>query len=51
MSTENTSSLEFINADKFVQHNLALADGIVGVKAFTKTLPTQAVSVNTVRGY
>ena len=43
--------IEYINPNKYIQHNLAVADGLVGFKAFLKALPPNAVKVNTVRAF
>ena len=38
-----------INPNKYIQHNLAAADGLEGLGALLKQLPPNSVKVNTVR--
>ena len=42
-------ALEFINADKYIQHNLAIGDGVSGLAAALALLPAGSARVNTVR--
>jgi predicted SnoaL-like aldol condensation-catalyzing enzyme len=39
----------FINPDKYIQHNLAVADGLAGVKILLQSLPKGSAKVNIVR--
>ena len=39
----------YINPDKYIQHNLAVADGLAGFGAILKQLPKGSAKVNTVR--
>ena len=41
--------VEVINTDKYIQHNLAAADGLAGFRALLKAVPKGA-EVNTVSG-
>jgi predicted SnoaL-like aldol condensation-catalyzing enzyme len=49
IETGDPKPLAFINPDKYVQHNLAVADGLAGVKALLQSLPKGSAKVNTVR--
>ncbi|GGC98943.1 polyketide cyclase [Undibacterium terreum] len=39
----------YINPNKYIQHNLAVADGLAGVQGLFQALPKGAAKVNTVR--
>src|SRR5690606_19445261 len=39
----------YINADKYTQHNLGIADGLAGFGAVLQQLPPNSAKVNTVR--
>jgi predicted SnoaL-like aldol condensation-catalyzing enzyme len=41
--------IAYINADKYIQHNLAIGDGLAGLGAILVQLPPGATKVNTVR--
>jgi predicted SnoaL-like aldol condensation-catalyzing enzyme len=41
----------YINAAKYTQHNLAVADGLAGFGALLKALPPNSAKVNTVRAF
>ncbi|PRD47722.1 nuclear transport factor 2 family protein [Sphingobacterium haloxyli] len=41
--------LEIINENKYIQHNLNVADGLAGFKSFVQTLPANSAKVNTIR--
>jgi predicted SnoaL-like aldol condensation-catalyzing enzyme len=41
----------YINANRYTQHNLAVADGLAGFGALLKTLPPNSAKVNTVRTF
>lgn len=49
LETGNPRSLGYINPDKYIQHNLAAADGLEGLEAFLSALPPGSIKVNTVR--
>lgn len=41
----------YINPDKYIQHNLSAADGLVGFGALLQQLPPNSAKVNTVRAF
>ena len=41
----------YINPDKYIQHNLAVADGLEGLGALLEQLPPNSVKVHTVRAF
>ncbi len=41
--------LAYINPDKYIQHNLAVGDGLAGVRALLQSLPKGSAKVKTVR--
>src|SRR5882672_10756381 len=47
--TGDSKPLAYINPYKYIQHNLAVGDGLAGVKALLKSLPKGSAKVNTVR--
>jgi predicted SnoaL-like aldol condensation-catalyzing enzyme len=49
IETSDSKPLTYINPAKYIQHNLAVADGLAGVKALLQSLPRGATKVNTVR--
>lgn len=49
IETGESKPLTYINPTKYIQHNLAVADGLAGVKALLQSLPREATKVNTVR--
>jgi predicted SnoaL-like aldol condensation-catalyzing enzyme len=49
IETGDPQPLAYINPNKYVQHNLAVADGLAGVKALLQSLPKGSARVNTVR--
>jgi predicted SnoaL-like aldol condensation-catalyzing enzyme len=49
IETGDRKPLEYINPDKYIQHNLAIADGLKGVRALLESLPAGSAKVNTVR--
>jgi predicted SnoaL-like aldol condensation-catalyzing enzyme len=49
IETGAPESLAIINPDKYIQHNLAAADGLAGLGAFLAALPKGSARVNTVR--
>ena len=51
IETGATEPLAIINPDKYIQHNLAAADGLAGLGAFLATLPEGSASVNTARAF
>lgn len=38
-----------INPQKYIQHNLRIADGLAGLEALLQQLPPHSIRVNTVR--
>ena len=49
IETGDPQPLAYINSDKYIQHNLAVADGLAGVKALLQSLPKGSAKVDTVR--
>ncbi|MES2105029.1 MAG: hypothetical protein V4634_13500 [Pseudomonadota bacterium] len=49
IETGDSRPIAYINPDKYIQHNLAVADGLPGVKALLQSLPKGTTKVNTVR--
>lgn len=49
IETGNPAPVASINAGKYIQHNLAVADGLEGLGALLKMLPKGSAKVNTVR--
>ncbi|WP_184547827.1 nuclear transport factor 2 family protein [Mucilaginibacter sp. FT3.2] len=49
IETGATEPVGFINPNKYIQHNLAVADGLAGFGALLQQLPPKSAKVNTVR--
>jgi len=49
LETSDRSPLATINPSKYIQHNLAVGDGLPGVRALLQSLPKGSAKVNTVR--
>jgi predicted SnoaL-like aldol condensation-catalyzing enzyme len=49
IETGDAAATAAINAGKYIQHNLGVADGLVGFSALLKQLPPGSAKVNTVR--
>ena len=49
IETGNPKPLIYISPNKYIQHNLAVADGLIGVKALLQSLPKGSAKVQTVR--
>ena len=49
IETGETASVSAINPNKYIQHNLAVADGLSGFGAVMQALPKGSARVNTVR--
>ena len=49
LMTGDSTPLSYINPDKYIQHNLAVADGLAGVKALLQSLPKGSTKVHIVR--
>src|SRR5271168_4529505 len=49
IETGDPRPLAYINPDKYIQHNLAVADGLAGVKALLQSQPKGSAKVDTVR--
>ncbi|MHA6247607.1 nuclear transport factor 2 family protein [Pontibacter sp. CAU 1760] len=49
LETGETEPVKVINPDKYIQHNLQVADGLEGFVAFASILPKGETKVNTVR--
>jgi predicted SnoaL-like aldol condensation-catalyzing enzyme len=49
IETGDPAPIAFIDPDKYIQHNLAIADGLVGLRAMLKALPPGSAKVRTVR--
>ena len=51
IETGETEPIGYINPDKYIQHNLGAADGLVGFGALLQQLPPNSAKVNTVRAF
>ena len=51
IETGDTVPVGYINANKYIQHNLAVADGLAGFGALLAQLPAGSAKVNTVRAF
>ena len=51
IETGEPEPVGFINPDKYVQHNLGVADGLAGFGALLQQLPPNSTKVNTVRAF
>lgn len=49
LETGSPEPAGYINADNYIQHNLAAADGLAGFLATLQAIPPNSVNVNTVR--
>jgi predicted SnoaL-like aldol condensation-catalyzing enzyme len=49
IETGDPKPLGYINPDKYIQHNLAVGDGLAGVRALLQSLLKGSTKVNTVR--
>lgn len=49
IETGDTAPVAFINPHKYIQHNLAVADGLAGFGAVLQALPKGSAKANTVR--
>ncbi|MBX9807753.1 MAG: nuclear transport factor 2 family protein [Flavobacteriaceae bacterium] len=51
IETGATEPIGYINPNKYIQHNLGVADGLAGFGALVQTLPPNSAKVNTVRAF
>ena len=51
IETGDTVPVSYINPDKYIQHNLGVADGLAGFGALLQQLPPNSAKVNTVRTF
>jgi predicted SnoaL-like aldol condensation-catalyzing enzyme len=51
IETGDAGPVAFINPAKYIQHNLAVADGLEGFGALMQSLPEGSAKVNTVRAF
>jgi predicted SnoaL-like aldol condensation-catalyzing enzyme len=49
IETGDSKPIAYINPNKYIQHNLAVGDGLAGVRALLQSLPKGSAKVNTVR--
>ena len=49
IETGDAAPVSFINPEKYIQHNLAVGDGLAGFGAVLQQLPAGSARVNTVR--
>jgi predicted SnoaL-like aldol condensation-catalyzing enzyme len=49
IETGDSKPIAYINPNKYVQHNLAVGDGLAGLRALLQALPKGSAKVNTVR--
>lgn len=51
IETGESKPVAYINSDKYIQHNLAVGDGLAGFGAVLQALPKGSAKVNTVRSF
>ena len=51
LETGAKEPLGYINPNKYIQHNLGVADGLAGLNALLQALPPNSTKVNTVRSF
>src|SRR2546423_279222 len=51
IETGQAGPVAYINPHRYVQHNLAVADGLAGFGALLQALPKGSARVNTVRAF
>lgn len=51
IETGATEPVSYINPNKYIQHNLGVADGLAGFGALLQALPPNSAKVNTVRAF
>lgn len=51
IETGEQEPVGYINPDKYIQHNLGIADGLAGFGALLQQLPPNSAKVNTVRAF
>jgi predicted SnoaL-like aldol condensation-catalyzing enzyme len=51
IETGDPGPLAYIDSGKYIQHNLAVPDGLVGLRTMLQSLPKGSTKVNTVRVY
>jgi len=51
IETGDTVPVSYINPNKYIQHNLSIADGLAGFDALLSQLPPNSAKVNTVRAF
>jgi predicted SnoaL-like aldol condensation-catalyzing enzyme len=51
IETGDGKPVAYINPGKYIQHNLAVADGLAGIGALLKSLPKGSTKVHTVRAF
>jgi predicted SnoaL-like aldol condensation-catalyzing enzyme len=51
IETGNAAPVGYVNPNKYIQHNLGVANGLAGFGALLKQLPPKSAKVNTVRAF
>lgn len=51
IETGATEPIGYINPNKYIQHNLGVADGLAGFGALLQQLPPKSAKVNTIRAF
>lgn len=51
IETRAAQPVDYINPNKYIQHNLGATDGVAGFKALLQALPPNSAKVNTVRSF
>ena len=51
IETGDAKPVAYIDPNKYIQHNLAVGDGLAGLGAVLKMLPKGSAKVNTVRAF
>lgn len=51
IQTGDTSAVAYVNPNKYIQHNLGVADGLAGFAAVLQALPKGSAKVNVIRSF
>ncbi len=51
LQTGDTSAVAYVNPNKYIQHNLGIADGLTGFAAVLQALPKDSANVNVIRSF
>lgn len=51
LETRDPKAFAYVNADKYVQHNLAVGDGVQGLQTLLQAVPKGAIKVKVIRAF